>query len=55
MARLGAKKAEHVTLTPGQAAELRRQPNTPQGRRDGLMLALFLDHGLRVGEWLACR
>ena len=45
-----AKKAEPVPLTPGQAAKLRTQPDTPQGRRDGLLLALLLDHGLRVGE-----
>ena len=45
-----AKKADPVTLTPDQAAALRKQPNTPQGRRDGLLLALLLDHGLRVGE-----
>ena len=37
-------------LTPDQAAALRQQPDTPQGRRDGLLLALLLDHGLRVGE-----
>jgi integrase len=48
--RNGAKKAEPVPLTPDQAAALRQQPDTPQGRRDGLLLALLLDHGLRVGE-----
>lgn len=48
--RTGAKKAEPVPLTPAQAAKLRAQPDTPQGRRDALMLALLLDHGLRVGE-----
>jgi integrase len=48
--RNGAKKAEPVALTTAQAAELRAQPDTPQGRRDGLLLALLLDHGLRVGE-----
>jgi len=48
--RTGAKKAEPVPMTPAQAAELRKQPDTPQGRRDALMLALLLDHGLRVGE-----
>lgn len=45
-----AKKADPVPVTPGQAAALRRQPNTPQGRRDALLLALLLDHGLRCGE-----
>lgn len=48
--RTGAKKAAPVILTPAQAAALRKQPDTPQGRRDGLLLALLLDHGLRVGE-----
>lgn len=48
--RTGAKKAEPVPLTPGQAAALKRQPDTAQGRRDRLMLCLLLDHGLRVGE-----
>ncbi len=48
--RVGDKKAEHVSLSPEQAARLKRQPNTPQGRRDGLMMCLLLDHGLRVGE-----
>lgn len=48
--RTGAKKAAPVAVTPAQAAALRKQPDTPQGRRDGLLLALLLDHGLRVGE-----
>ena len=26
------------------------QPDTPQGRRDALLMCLLLDHGLRVGE-----
>jgi integrase len=38
-------------LTEAQAAELKRyQPDTPQGRRDALLLCLLLDHGLRAGE-----
>lgn len=48
--RTGTKKAQHVTLTPEQAKALRTQPDTPQGRRDALLLALLLDLGLRVGE-----
>ena len=45
------KKAEHVSLTPDQAAQLKtHDPETPQGRRDALLMALLLDHGLRVGE-----
>ena len=49
-ARKGAKKALPVSLTPEQAARLKAQPDTPQGRRDALLLCLLLDHGLRVGE-----
>ena len=29
---------------------MKQQPDTPQGRRDTLMMCLLLDHGLRVGE-----
>lgn len=48
--RIGAKKAEPLLLTAAQAAELKDQPDSPQGRRDRLLMCLFLDHGLRVGE-----
>ena len=48
--RKGAKKAQNVTITPDQATALKRQPETPQGRRDAVIMALLLDHGLRVGE-----
>jgi integrase len=48
--RKGAKKAAAVSLTPEQAARLMSQPETPQGRRDALLMCLLLDHGLRVGE-----
>lgn len=49
--RVGSKKAEHVSITDDQAARLKAQPlNTPQGRRDAVLMALLLDHGLRVGE-----
>jgi integrase len=48
--RIGYKKAESVKITPIQAAALKDQPDTPQGRRDTLMMCLLLDHGLRVGE-----
>lgn len=51
VSRVGAKKAEAVGITKRQAAQLKAQPaDTPQGRRDGLMMCLMLDHGLRVGE-----
>jgi len=33
-----------------QTKELKTQPDTPQGRRDVLLMALLLDLGLRVGE-----
>ena len=48
--RVGAKKAAPVPLTPEQARLLKDQPDTPQGRRDRLLMCLLLDHGLRVGE-----
>ncbi len=48
--RLGSKKAAPVRITTDQAAALKSQPNTPQGRRDALLMSLLLDHGLRVGE-----
>jgi len=48
--RRGAKKAFPVTLTAQQASMLINQPDSPQGRRDALLMALLLDHGLRVGE-----
>lgn len=48
--RIGYKKSEPIRLMPEQAAALKDQPDTPQGRRDRLLLCLLLDHGLRVGE-----
>lgn len=48
--RRGRKKAAHVRLTEDDAHALKHQPDTPQGRRDALLMALLLDHGLRVGE-----
>lgn len=48
--RRGAKKAFNVSLTKEQADALKRQPDTPQGRRDAVLVAILLDHGLRVGE-----
>jgi integrase len=48
--RSGAKKATNVLLTAAQVQALKEQPDTPQGRRDALLMALLLDHGLRVGE-----
>ena len=48
--RVGDKKSTHTRITPLSAQALKNQPNTPQGRRDRLMMCLLLDHGLRVGE-----
>lgn len=46
-----SKKAEPVALAPAQADALKAQPDdTPQGRRDGLLMCLLLEHGLRVSE-----
>jgi len=50
ISRIGLKKSEPVKITPEQAQALKDQPDTPQGRRDRLMMCLLLDHGLRVGE-----
>jgi len=48
--RIGLKKAQPVKISPEQAAQLKQQPDTPQGRRDAFLMCLLLDHGLRVGE-----
>jgi len=48
--RKGVKKAEAVSLDKAQVKALKTQPDTPQGRRDALLLCLLLDHGLRLGE-----
>lgn len=48
--RIGLKKEVPVKITSDQARQLKNQPDTPQGRRDALLMCLLLDHGLRVGE-----
>ena len=48
--RKGPKKAAAVRLTREQARQLKDQPDTPQGRRDAVLMGLLLDHGLRCGE-----
>jgi integrase len=48
--RRGAKKAQPVPISPELRARLKQQPDTPQGRRDALLMCLLLDHGLRCGE-----
>lgn len=51
--RIGSKKAEHTTINVEIANALKYQPDTPQGRRDTVIMAILLDHGLRVGELVA--
>jgi len=49
--RKGVKKGASVTIPDEVAKSLKtRQPDTPQGRRDALLMCLLLDHGLRCGE-----
>ena len=49
--RVGAKKPyKAISLIYAQAKTLKQQPDTPQGRRDALLMTLLLDHGLRCGE-----
>lgn len=48
--RRGDKKAQHTSITDKQARKLKQQPDTPQGRRDAVLMCLLLDHGLRCGE-----
>lgn len=48
--RVGKKKEQHTTITPEQAERLKQHPDTPQGRRDALLMCLLLDHGLRMSE-----
>lgn len=44
------KKAGAIGIDPEQAKALKACPDTPQGRRDRLLMCLLLDHGLRAGE-----
>lgn len=49
--RQGRKKAAAVPLSPDERQRLKTgHPDTPQGRRDAVLMCLLLDHGLRVGE-----
>jgi integrase len=48
--RIGAKKAEAVIIPADIADALKQQPDTPQGRRDALLMCLLIEHGFRVGE-----
>jgi integrase len=44
------KKAAAIIVAPKYARALKTQPDTPQGRRDAVLMCLLLDHGLRCGE-----
>ncbi len=48
--RRGTKKATWTKLTARQIEQLKAQPDTPQGRRDAVMIGLLLSLGFRVGE-----
>lgn len=48
--RTSNKKLTNVQITAAQAKQLKQQPDSPQGRRDAVIMTLLLDHGLRVGE-----
>lgn len=49
------KKADWISISKEQAKQLKSQPDTPQGRRDALLMSLLLDHGLRCGELAALK
>jgi len=48
--RKGHKKAIAVSINSAACKALKDQPDTPQGRRDALLMCFLLDHGLRCGE-----
>ena len=48
--RRGHKAQEPILLSPLQIKQLKTQPDTPQGRRDQLLMTILLDHGLRCSE-----
>lgn len=48
--RTSSKKAHSTKLGIDHVQRLKTQPDTPQGRRDALLMCLLLDHGLRSGE-----
>lgn len=51
--RTGHKKATNTAIDQSEATALKAHPDTPQGRRDAVVMCLLLDHGLRVGELAA--
>ena len=49
--RVSSRKASHTSIGIEQIEALKHDhADTPQGRRDAVVMALLLDHGLRVGE-----
>lgn len=49
--RVGSKKAKNTVLNVYQAAVLKyKHSDTPQGRRDKLLMTILLDHGIRASE-----
>lgn len=48
--RTGHKKADFRVLSQTDVRTLKDRPDTPQGRRDRLLVCLLFDLGLRVGE-----
>lgn len=48
--RKSSQKSTHTALTVEEANALKFNPNTPQGRRDTVLMCLLLDHGLRASE-----
>ncbi|MBX3016143.1 MAG: tyrosine-type recombinase/integrase [Caldilineaceae bacterium] len=53
--RVGDKKSAPTRISHAQANQLKAHPDTPQGRRDALLMCLLLEHGLRVGEVVLLR
>lgn len=48
--RIGAKKADFITLTRDEVDALLDQPPTPRGRRDAALVAMLYFFGCRAGE-----
>jgi site-specific recombinase XerD len=47
------KKHKPTALKPAHVEKLKDQPDTPDGRRDRLIICLLFDHGLRCSEIVA--